>query len=200
METGKAIVVGGSVGGLFAATLLHRAGWCVVIYERSKTGLAGKGAGLVAQMDVTRILSGTNKGTLCAGKAGEVLWMRVPRDEGVAGHVGPESCGHVREGVVEALTGERAGRVLSSEILMVRDADAVVSRGRQDRPARQREGRAGPAESQTPCTCRSTSRVGRSPLCGGPNRRNGSREISGPTRAARAARARAVNPQGAHRR
>jgi thioredoxin reductase len=64
METGKAIVVGGSVGGLFAATLLHRAGWCVVIYERSKTGLAGKGAGLVAQMDVTRILSGTKKGTL----------------------------------------------------------------------------------------------------------------------------------------
>jgi 2-polyprenyl-6-methoxyphenol hydroxylase-like FAD-dependent oxidoreductase len=57
MKPGKAIVVGGSVGGLFAAALLRRAGWRVVIYERSKAGFAGKGAGLVAQIDVSRILS-----------------------------------------------------------------------------------------------------------------------------------------------
>jgi hypothetical protein len=81
------------------------------------------------------------KGSLRAGKAGEVLWMKVPYDEGIAGHVGPESCRHVREGVVEALTGEQAGWVLSSEILTVRDADAVVTRGRQHRSARHREGR-----------------------------------------------------------
>ena len=31
----------------------------------------------------------------------------------VATHIGPESCGAAREGGVEALTGERAGRVLS---------------------------------------------------------------------------------------
>jgi 2-polyprenyl-6-methoxyphenol hydroxylase-like FAD-dependent oxidoreductase len=54
---GKAIVVGGSVGGLFAAVLLHRAGWQVSVYERSAMGLAGKGAGLVAQPDVERILA-----------------------------------------------------------------------------------------------------------------------------------------------
>src|SRR4051812_10017036 len=35
--------------------------------------------------------------------------MRVPCGEGVASHTGPESCGHAREGMVEALTGERAG-------------------------------------------------------------------------------------------
>jgi hypothetical protein len=126
--------------------------------------------------------------------------MRVPCDEGVAGHVGPESCGHVREGVVEALTGECAGRISSSEIVIVRDADAVLSRGRQHRSARHREGRSGPAESEAPGTRRSTSRAGRSPLRGGSNRRDGSREISGPTRAARAARARAANPRGARRR
>ena len=33
--------------------------------------------------------------------------MRVPYDEGVANHIGPESCAGVREGVSEALTGER---------------------------------------------------------------------------------------------
>jgi 2-polyprenyl-6-methoxyphenol hydroxylase-like FAD-dependent oxidoreductase len=54
---GRVIVVGGSVGGLFAAVLLHRAGWRVTLYERSITGLAGKGAGLVAQPDVERILA-----------------------------------------------------------------------------------------------------------------------------------------------
>ena len=40
--------------------------------------------------------------------------------EGLASHALPESCGHAREGMVEALTGAGAGRVLSSEILIVR--------------------------------------------------------------------------------
>ena len=38
--------------------------------------------------------------------------MKVSCDKGVASHVGPESCGGGRETVVEALTGESAGRVL----------------------------------------------------------------------------------------
>jgi 2-polyprenyl-6-methoxyphenol hydroxylase-like FAD-dependent oxidoreductase len=57
VATGKVIIVGGSVGGLFAAVLLHHAGWQVALYERSVIGLAGKGAGLVAQNDVSRILA-----------------------------------------------------------------------------------------------------------------------------------------------
>ena len=39
--------------------------------------------------------------------------MRVPYDEGVASHIGPESCVGDREGAGEALTGENAGQVLS---------------------------------------------------------------------------------------
>src|SRR5216683_5079079 len=42
--------------------------------------------------------------------------MKVSYVEGVANHNGPESCGAAREGGVEALTGGRAGRVLSREI------------------------------------------------------------------------------------
>ena len=38
--------------------------------------------------------------------------MRVPYDEGVANHIGPESCAGVREGVCEALTGERIGQAI----------------------------------------------------------------------------------------
>ena len=130
--------------------------------------------------------------------------MKVSYDEGVASHVGSESCVAAREGVGEALTGESAGWVLSSEILNVRDADAVMSRGRQHRSVRQREDRPGPAESQTPCTHRSTSRGRRSLLCEGTTLRNGSREISGSTRVMGDklpnAHVRAANPKGAKRR
>jgi hypothetical protein len=38
--------------------------------------------------------------------------VRVPRDEGVANHIDPESCAGVREGVGEALTGDRTGRAI----------------------------------------------------------------------------------------
>lgn len=41
--------------------------------------------------------------------------MKESYDEGVATHVGPESCDVARKGCVEALTGVRAGRVLSRE-------------------------------------------------------------------------------------
>ncbi len=64
--------------------------------------------------------------------------MKVSHVEGIANHNGPESCGAAREGGVEALTGGRAGRVLSREIhallrtqQVLRDADEVENCGRQ---------------------------------------------------------------------
>ena len=41
--------------------------------------------------------------------------MQVPYDEGVAIHIGPESCAVAREGHGEALTGECTGQPLSRE-------------------------------------------------------------------------------------
>lgn len=49
-------IAGGSVGGLFAAVLLARLGHQVTVFERSRRGLAQRGAGLVVQEQVTRIL------------------------------------------------------------------------------------------------------------------------------------------------
>ena len=43
----------------------------------------------------------------------------------LATHIGPESCAAARKGGVEALTGERAGRVFSRVSFFLRDADAV---------------------------------------------------------------------------
>ena len=43
----RALVIGGSLGGLFAGNLLLRAGWDVQVYERSPVPLSGRGAGIV---------------------------------------------------------------------------------------------------------------------------------------------------------
>jgi hypothetical protein len=75
----------------------------------------------------------------------------------VATHIGPESCGAAREGGVEALTGERAGRVLSRVRIFLRDADAVGESGRPHRVHRNREVYQSPARSETPCTYVDTS-------------------------------------------
>jgi 2-polyprenyl-6-methoxyphenol hydroxylase-like FAD-dependent oxidoreductase len=42
----RALVIGGSVGGLFAAHLLRHAGWDVSVHERSTEDLAGRGSGI----------------------------------------------------------------------------------------------------------------------------------------------------------
>jgi hypothetical protein len=86
---------------------------------------------------------------LCAGHTGMVKGMKKSNDEGVATHIGLESCGGPREGTVEALTGERAGQVLSRERISLWDADAVGGRGRQHLSRRYRETRQSPARSKT---------------------------------------------------
>ena len=83
--------------------------------------------------------------------------MKVSYCEGLANHTGPESCGAAREGGVEALTGEGAGRVFSRERNILRDADAVGGSGRHHRMRRYCEAQTSPARSQTPSTYRNIS-------------------------------------------
>jgi hypothetical protein len=87
--------------------------------------------------------------------------MKESYGEGPASHTDPESCGVTRKGGVEALTGERTGRVLSRENISLRDADAVEVGGRQHRAHRYREMLPGPARSETPCTYGHASRGSR---------------------------------------
>ena len=62
--------------------------------------------------------------------------MKVPYGEGVAIHIGPESCAGGREAAREALTGVRVGQPLSGERLLNRSADAIQSaEGNTDRRA-----------------------------------------------------------------
>jgi hypothetical protein len=91
--------------------------------------------------------------------------MKKSYGEGLATHTGPESCGAVREGSDEALTGESMGRVFSRVRNLLRDADAVRRSGRQHPMHRNREVRRDPARSETPCTYGSTSRGNREIPC-----------------------------------
>jgi hypothetical protein len=78
--------------------------------------------------------------------------MKKSYESGVATHIGPESCGAARKGGVEALTGERAGRVFSRVRNLLRHADAVGESGRLHLVRRYREVCQSPARSETPCT------------------------------------------------
>src|SRR5262245_43177726 len=53
----RALVIGGSMSGLFAAILLRRAGWAVDGFERVETELTGRGAGIVTHAEMRSVLS-----------------------------------------------------------------------------------------------------------------------------------------------
>jgi 2-polyprenyl-6-methoxyphenol hydroxylase-like FAD-dependent oxidoreductase len=56
MKARRALVIGGSMSGLFAAILLRRAGIEADIYERSDVELTGRGAGIVTHAQMREVL------------------------------------------------------------------------------------------------------------------------------------------------
>jgi hypothetical protein len=91
--------------------------------------------------------------------------MKESYIEGLATHSGPESCAVVREDQGEALTGVRAGRVLSREINLLRGADVLRRCGRQHPARRYRETLRDPAWSETPGMYGNTLRENREVPC-----------------------------------
>lgn len=53
---GRALIIGGSLGGLFAGLLLRQAGWDVTVFERSAGDLAGRGAGIGTHDDLFGVM------------------------------------------------------------------------------------------------------------------------------------------------
>jgi 2-polyprenyl-6-methoxyphenol hydroxylase-like FAD-dependent oxidoreductase len=70
----NAVIVGGSMSGLFAALYLRRRGWKVDVYERSLVPLGGRGAGIMTHPEMRAALAelglegGRNFGVPVAGR------------------------------------------------------------------------------------------------------------------------------------
>jgi 2-polyprenyl-6-methoxyphenol hydroxylase-like FAD-dependent oxidoreductase len=64
----RAIIIGGSIAGLFAGAFLRRIGWQVDIYERSSTELIGRGVGIFAtHLELFEALDKCGAGTVDIG-------------------------------------------------------------------------------------------------------------------------------------
>jgi 2-polyprenyl-6-methoxyphenol hydroxylase-like FAD-dependent oxidoreductase len=114
----KALIIGGSMAGLFAGLLMRRAGWDVEIFERNKSQLYGRGAGIVTHDELFDVLKRTG---IDSGKAKigvSVVGLRVFARDGriVEGMVLDQvltSWGHLYNLLRKALPPEcyRQGRV-----------------------------------------------------------------------------------------
>ena len=77
-RTRHAIVIGGSIAGLFVAAFLRRVGWQVDIYERSSVELIGRGVGIFAShLELFEALDKCGAGTV---DIGVIVYKRVTLD------------------------------------------------------------------------------------------------------------------------
>ncbi len=87
----RAIVIGGSLGGLFTATLLRSIGWRVTVYERARGNLASRGAGLGSREELFAVLRRAGaqisaslghsvRVRMCVDRRGETL-LSLPVDD-----------------------------------------------------------------------------------------------------------------------
>src|ERR1700682_4484641 len=61
----KAVIAGGSVGGLFIGHMLLRQGWAVEVFERVAGGLESRGAGIAGHAELTAILNAIGVSSDC---------------------------------------------------------------------------------------------------------------------------------------
>jgi 2-polyprenyl-6-methoxyphenol hydroxylase-like FAD-dependent oxidoreductase len=59
----RAVIIGGSMSGLFSAAFLRRIGWDVDVYERSRVELVGRGAGITGHPELLEALEASGAGT-----------------------------------------------------------------------------------------------------------------------------------------
>ena len=63
----RAIIIGGSMSGLFAAAFLRKIGWDADVYERSRVELVGRGAGITTHPELIEALEASGAGTADLG-------------------------------------------------------------------------------------------------------------------------------------
>src|SRR5438094_3503483 len=78
----RAIIIGGSMSGLFAAAFLRQMGWDADVYERSPIELVGRGAGITTHPELLEALEKSGAGTRDLGVE-VVKRISLDRDGGI---------------------------------------------------------------------------------------------------------------------
>src|SRR6266699_2787945 len=73
----RAIIIGGSMSGLFSAAFLRQIGWRAEVYERSPVELVGRGAGITTHPELLEALEKSGAGT---GDLGITVEKRITID------------------------------------------------------------------------------------------------------------------------
>lgn len=128
----RAIVIGGSMSGLFAGLLLLRQGWQVDVYERIADELSGRGAGIVTHDELFEVLRlcGIDSKTARIGVAVRGRCVFAPDGSLLGEHPLPQvltSWGRLYSLLREALPADRYHRGRNLEALDF-DADGVAAR------------------------------------------------------------------------
>ena len=74
----RALVIGGSLGGLFAGLLLRKAGWDVTVFERSGGDLASRGVGIGTHVELFEVMR--RLGIVVDEKIGVAVTSRICLD------------------------------------------------------------------------------------------------------------------------
>jgi 2-polyprenyl-6-methoxyphenol hydroxylase-like FAD-dependent oxidoreductase len=69
MKRRRAVIIGGSMSGLFTAAFLRQIGWEADVYERSTVELVGRGAGITTHPELLEALHQSGAGTRDLGVA-----------------------------------------------------------------------------------------------------------------------------------
>jgi len=126
----RALIIGGSVGGLFAANLLRAKGWDVAVYERAAGDLASRGAAIGLTQELMDVMRGLGLRPDFAAGTSVHSYIALDRDGAVihelarTGVTGAWS--HVYRPLREALPDDcyRAGVVLTR---VAQDANGVTA-------------------------------------------------------------------------
>lgn len=89
----RALIIGGSLGGLFTGNLLRHAGWAVDIYERSPHNLDSRGGGIVLQPEVIEVFrqTGVDLQTLELGVQSRSRTVFRPDGSIQSKHIAPQT-------------------------------------------------------------------------------------------------------------
>ena len=87
VSKGRALIIGGSLAGMFAAHLLRAKGWRVDVFERSTEDLAGRGAGLGSHEALRSIMTRIGVDTSAPQGVSIPQYVWLNRDGGVVADV-----------------------------------------------------------------------------------------------------------------